>query len=77
MTLASFTYGLGVLCVVLTTVAAGEKIQFVFRIFLLSIKVKSTVKCCQRNCSIKEHMCRYTDLDGDHMQTALLYISVH
>lgn len=39
MILASFTYGLGVLCVVLTTVVAGEKLQFVFRIFLLSIKV--------------------------------------
>lgn len=45
MTPASHTHGLAVLCVVLTIVAAGEKLQFELRVFLFSIKVKSTVKC--------------------------------
>lgn len=45
MTSASYTRGLGVLCVVVTIVAAGEKLQFVLRIFLFYNKVKSTVKC--------------------------------
>lgn len=45
MAFASHTHRLGVLCVVLTIVASGEKLQFVLRVFFVSIQVKFTVKC--------------------------------
>lgn len=45
MAFVSHTHGLGVLCVVLTIVASGRKLQFVLRVFLFTIKVKFTVKC--------------------------------
>lgn len=55
MTLASLSYELWVLCVVLTTVTAGKKLPFVFRIVLFSIKVKSAVKCIHSAASL--HKC--------------------
>lgn len=45
MAFVSHTHGLGVLCVVLTIVASGRKLQFVLRVFLFTIKVEFTVKC--------------------------------
>lgn len=45
MAFVSHTQGLGVLCVVLTIVASGRKLQFVLRVFLFTIKVKFTGKC--------------------------------
>lgn len=48
MTPASHTHGLGVFCVVLTAVVAGEKLQFVLRVFLLSVKFGHPAAGCFR-----------------------------